>query len=112
MQSVAFAIPLLPDKVEADREMFAELEGSRREEYEEARRSAGFTREAVWHQETPDGTIAVVYLEADDIGTAMMAIGTSEQPFDVWFREQIKEFHGVDLSEPAPPPEQVADFRF
>jgi hypothetical protein len=112
MGDIAFAIPILPDKVEADREMFVELEGPRRAEYEDARRKAGFTRETVWHQETPSGTVAVVHVEAEDVGAAMMAIATSDEPFDQWFRERILDIHGVDLAEPAPPPQQVFDSRF
>jgi ribosomal protein L16 Arg81 hydroxylase len=53
-----------------------------------------------------------VYLEADDIGSAMEQIALSEEPFDQWFRERIQEVHGVDLAEPQPPPEQVLDTRF
>jgi hypothetical protein len=46
-----------------------------------------------------------VYLEADDVGAAMMGIATSQEPFDVWFRERTQEIHGIDLAEPAPPAE-------
>ncbi len=58
------------------------------------------------------GTVAVVYLEADDVGSAMEQVALSEEPFDQWFRERIQEVHGVDLAEPQPPPEQVLDTRF
>ncbi len=112
MSAVAFAIPIVPGKEEADRKMFEELQGPRRDEYEAARRRLGFTRETVWHQQTPDGTVAVVYLEADDVGSAMEQVALSEEPFDQWFRERIQEVHGVDLAEPQPPPEQVLDTRF
>ena len=35
--------------------------------------------------------------------------GGSNDPFDRWFRERVKEIHGVDLAEasPLPPPEHV-----
>ena len=66
MPAIAFAIPILPGKEAPDRETFEEMEAARREDYEAALREAGITRHTVWHQETPDGTIAVVYMEADD----------------------------------------------
>jgi hypothetical protein len=47
-----------------------ELMGPRRDEFEASRKRLGITREAAWHQETPNGTAAVVHLEADDLGTA------------------------------------------
>ena len=51
-----------------------------------------------WHQATPDGTVAVVYLEADDIPAAMQAMATSD-PFDQRFRQLLKEVRGIDLTE-------------
>ncbi|MGH8571786.1 MAG: hypothetical protein ACREX8_04305 [Gammaproteobacteria bacterium] len=54
-----------------------------------------------------------MYLEADDLfETAMQGVGSSQEPFDQWFRERMKEVHGIDLAEPAPPPEQIIDARF
>jgi hypothetical protein len=112
LAAIAFSIPILPDKEKLDHEVLEEMTGERRDEYEAARRRAGITREAVWHQETPVGSVAVVYLEADDIGAAMTAIATSQEPFDRWFRDRMQEIHGVDLAEPATPPHQVVDVSF
>jgi hypothetical protein len=67
MPAVAFCAPILRGKEEIDRKGFKELLGPRPNQYDASRRRAGITREMVWHQETPDGTVAVVYLEADDI---------------------------------------------
>jgi hypothetical protein len=72
---------------------------------------AGITREAVWIESTPDGDVAVVVVEAPDIEAAMGAMATSDEPFDKWFREHIKNVHGMDLTEGFPPPEQVLDYR-
>jgi hypothetical protein len=112
MAAVAFALPIVPGKEEMDRDAFEEMRGSRREEYEDARRAAGIKREAVWHQETPQGTLAVVYLEADDVGAAMQAIGTSEAPFDRWFRNTMEQVHGIDLAGSAAPPQPIMDASF
>ena len=62
-------------------------------------------------QSTPDGDVAVVVLEARDIGAAMGVMATSDEPFDAWFREHIRDVHGIDLAESSPPPEQVFDYR-
>jgi hypothetical protein len=109
--AIAFTIPILPGKGELDRKTMEVLVGPRRDEFEASRKRLGITREAAWHQETPNGTAAVVYLEADDLGPAMHGIASSQEPFDVWFRERMEEIHGVDLAEPAPPPKQVLDFQ-
>jgi hypothetical protein len=112
MPAVAFCAPILPGKEETDRKGFDEVLGPRREEYDASRRRAGITREMVWHQATPDGTVAVVYLEADDIPTSMQSMATSDDPFDEWFRELVKEVHGIDMSESGPPPELLLEATF
>jgi hypothetical protein len=73
MGAVAFVAPFLPGKVEDHRRFCDELVGSRREEYEASRRRLGIKRESAWHQETPAGTVSVVYIEADDPGSACRA---------------------------------------
>jgi hypothetical protein len=112
MPMIAFAAPLLPGKTDADREALASCaHGDRRADHEASRERAGITRESVWLQSTPDGDLAVVVIEAPDVQAAMGALATSQEPFDVWFREHIKDTHGMDLAEGFPPPEQMLDFR-
>jgi hypothetical protein len=110
MPVVAFVAPLLPGKAEDHRQFCEELLGARRDEYEASRRRLGITREGAWHQETPAGTVSVIYLEADDPGAATQGMGTSTDPFDEWFRERVREIHGFDLASPPPPSEQVLDY--
>jgi hypothetical protein len=38
-------------------------------------------------------------------------LATSQEPFDQWFREHIRNVHGMDLAAGFPPPEQVLDYR-
>jgi hypothetical protein len=111
MPDFAFAIPVAPDKEEVDRQTFHEMEGPRRQEYEQALQAAGITRHAVWHQQTPDGTIAVVVVEADDPEAAADALGKGDATFNSWFRAQMQEVHGVDISAGTPPSEKVHDIR-
>lgn len=114
MAAIAFIAPILPGKEQADKDMMREATGPRRADYEESRRRLGITREAVWHQQTPQGTVAIVYLEADDPRRVFQGLGSSGEPFDQWFRQGIMEIHGLDLSQPppGPPPEQLLDERF
>ena len=112
MPTIAFAAPLLPGKTDADREALASCaSGDRRADHEASRKRAGITREAVWIQSTPGGDVAVVAIESDDIQAAMGALATSEDPFDVWFRDHVRDVHGIDLVEESPPPEQILDYR-
>ena len=112
MPTIAFAAPLLPGKTDADREALESCaSGDRRADHEASRKRAGITREAVWIQSTPGGDVAVVVIESPDIQAAMGAMATSEEPFDVWFREHVRDVHGIDMAEESPPPEQILDFR-
>jgi hypothetical protein len=78
MGGFAFSIPVVPGKEELDPRTFDEMLGARREEYEAALRQAGVSRQAVWHQETPDGTVAVVYVEGDDPEAGIGQFGSSD----------------------------------
>lgn len=114
MPSVAFALPLQPGKQDTDREgLLRFTEGEDRDAYVAARRALGITREAVWHQATPNGMLAVVLIEADDLERAFQGISQSQEPIDVAFRAFVKDVHGVDL-ENDPPPEitPIVDTRF
>jgi hypothetical protein len=108
MPEVAFALPILPGQEPLDRETFQELEGARRSEYEAALAQAGITRHTVWHQETPDGTLAIVYMQADD-ESGVGKFAASDAPINRWFREQMKEVHGIDIAESGSPPKKVHD---
>jgi hypothetical protein len=112
MAAIGFIAPLLPGKTETDRvAMTSCWRGERKEAYERSRRRLGITREAVFIQPTPNGDVAVVYWEADDVGAALKGMAASDDPFDEWFRDHVREVHGVNLEDGFPPPEQVMDFR-
>ena len=112
MQTIAFAAPILPGKTQSDRDaMESVVHGDRHADFQASRKRAGITREAAWIQSTPDGDVVVVLIEASDIQAAMGTLATSEDPFDHWFREHIKDVHGMDMAQGFPPPEQVLDFR-
>jgi hypothetical protein len=38
-------------------------------------------------------------------------LGSSDEPFDVWFRGHVLDVHGIDLAQGFPHPEQTVDFR-
>lgn len=112
MPAIGFVAPLLPGKTETDRAAMTSCwRGERKEGYQASRRRLGITREAVFIQSTPAGDVAVVYWEAEDIEAAFKGIATSQDPFDRWFRDHVREVHGLNVEEGFPPPEQVMDFR-
>lgn len=115
MATSVFVLPILPGKEEFDRESLQHMAapGPEHDAYVAARRSAGITREAVWHQRTPMGTFAIVLMEGDDLNAAMGAMIAGQDPFNTQFRQFVKEVHGVDLAADAPPDvTPIVDNRF
>ncbi len=111
MQFLAYATPLLSDQTDTSRIALTSCQlGARREAYQDSRRRAGIIREAVWLQSAPAGSLAVVYLEADDLATALRMLATSPEPFDRWFRAHLRDVHGTALDEGFSAPELVLDF--
>jgi hypothetical protein len=104
MAVIAMAMPILPDKFDSWRERVDALTGSRREEFGAARRRQGVTRQRVWLQQTPAGPLEILLLETDDPARTFGEIATSQEPFDVWFRQFVLEHYGIDLTQPAPGP--------
>ena len=113
MPAMGFVVPVLPGKEQADLDWMEEMAGPRREEYESSWKELGVTRRAVWHQQTPDGTVAVVYMEVNDIPRAMEGVASSDDPFNQWFRERVQDVHGIDLQSQSPPQsQQIHDHNF
>jgi hypothetical protein len=112
MPSIAFVAPILPGKTDQLREAAQSHApgGHRREAYEASRERHGIKRELSWLQPTPMGDLTIVYIEADDPEATFAGLASSQDPFDVWFRAQTREIHGVDIEDGVPAPELLLDF--
>ena len=109
MALMAVAFPIAPGKTEDWKRFIAELNGARRADFVASRKGIG-ARERTFLQPTPMGDLVVVTLEGDDPAQAFGKFVSSKDPFTLWFLEQVKSIHGVDLSVPMPPPStQVVD---
>ena len=113
MASYVFAVPILPGQEEADRQFIAEIQGPRKADYEATWRRFGVRAEQLWYQLTPQGTLVIVRLELDDPAVLFGGLATSDDPYVTWFRGQIQQIHGLDLTQPlpGPPNELVHDWR-
>jgi hypothetical protein len=112
MALYAFVAPIQPGKSEAYREFVADLSGSRKKEYEETRKNAGFHRETIFLQKTPMGDMVVVVQEAESQAKAMESLRSMKDPFNTWFFERIKDIHGIDMvGTDVPSNELLLDYR-
>ena len=111
MTEIVFAVSVVHGKEGFDQEARDEMTGAHREEYEAALKEAGITRQAVWHQQMPDGGIlAIIYIEAED-PEAHQRFVSSDTDVSRWFVEVMQGIHGRDVSQPPLPVEKVLDFR-
>jgi len=110
MAIFAIAIPIEKGKTAQFQAFIGQLMGARKAEFTASRKKLG-VRERTFHQQTPHGDMVVVTLEGDDPAGAFAKFGQGTDPFTVWFRSQVKDIHGVDLSAPppGPMPKQIAD---
>ncbi len=109
MRSVCFAAPAIENGDRVLQETAAEVLGPRRDELDDFHRRMGITKEHWYLQPTPQGPLTLVFLEGTDLSETFARLASSEEPFDVWFRQQAKRVHGIDFAEPMPGPlpEQV-----
>ena len=111
MSGIVLTFPILAGKVEAWRRFCQELSGSRRKTYEASRQRLGITRERMALVNTAFGATAVTTLEAPNVALALGQIIASVLPFDLWYRNQLLELHGINLAgyeqfaQPTPLPE-------
>lgn len=101
----AMAAPIAPGKLDAWEAWIAELKGPRKAEFDDMNQRMGLTGHRVWLQQTPDGHhLAIIVHDGPGADAFMGKVMTSDHEFDAWFRGNVAEVHGMDLSAPPPPP--------
>jgi hypothetical protein len=111
MTEIVLALPIVHGKEDLYHQTWDELAGARRDEYGAAIKDAGMTRQAVWHQKTPDGgTLAIVYIEATDPDAPRRFV-SSDADISRWFVQRMQEVYGRDFTHPPLPVELDHDFR-
>ena len=113
MESITWCTPILPGKMDEWKAMVAEVNGPRREELERSYKRAGVAREVASLMQTPQGDFVCLFHEAEDLAKAFRTLATSEDPFDVWFREHLASVHGLtaEMLQGPPPAEVFFDYR-
>lgn len=106
MPTVIRAFPVLPGKEAAVRKFATEL-SARATEASGLHQKFGVSHES-WHlQPTPSGLVVIVLTQITErpLASAASDFATSASPFDVWFKEQVRDCSGIDPAiEPLGPP--------
>jgi hypothetical protein len=98
---LAWEVPA--DQEEPWRRFLQELSGPRRGEYAESRRRLGVSVERVWlAPKRFGGGVAIVRIESEDpgwaLGWALRELAASDEPFDSWYRTQMRKLFGCDFA--------------
>ncbi len=102
---MAFVVaPILEGKVDTWKAWIADLKGARSADLKDMNQRMGLTRHAAWLAETPMGAMVAVLQEGPGSDSFMQKLGQSTHEFDQWFAGNIKEIHGMDVSQPPPGP--------
>jgi hypothetical protein len=104
--------PVQAGKEEDARAFAAETLGARRSDYEAHLMRVGITRETWALQETPMGSLMLVWFEGD-LEKAFADLATNDSEYMTWFRARVLEVCGVDLAAPpeGPPPAVLIDYQ-
>ncbi len=100
MDQALFALPILPGKTAAARAFLKELGGPRKQELAACGRSMGVVKETWAIQEGPQGDLLVVYMAGADLARAFAGFAASQDAFDRWQKDRVKETTGADLDTP------------
>lgn len=113
MDHVCLAFPILPGKTADARTFQQELDTTRKAEYAVSEKRMKVHREYWYLAESPNGDLLIAFFDTDDLNAAVGAFIQSQDPFDLWFKQSLKEVTGVDF-ENLPPglklPELVSTF--
>jgi hypothetical protein len=97
MPAMILSAPLLPGKEEQWRRFMQEVIEERLSDYEQLRRRLRIRNESVWLARANAGVMVIAHLEADAPEWVASALTNSTDPFDLWFKERLLEFHGRAL---------------
>ncbi|MBI5325311.1 MAG: hypothetical protein HZB41_08600 [Ignavibacteriae bacterium] len=107
---MAFAAPITEGKTQQWEQFANKLKNERKEEFRNSRNSLG-VHERTFLQHTPMGDFVIVTLEGENPMEAYAKFCQSQDPFAQWFINEVKDVHGIDLSQamPGPMPELILD---
>lgn len=94
----AIAVPILKGKTEQWKKFSADLKTRYNKEFNDSRKKLG-VQERTYFQTTPQGDLVIVTLEGKDPQNAFLQFGKGTDEFTKWFITQVKEIHGLDLTQ-------------
>lgn len=108
-RGMALCAPLAPGATERARAFVADA--YHRDEFTASRRRLHVSEELLTLQSTPQGDIVGIYIEGDDPVKGNAGFAASQDPFDLWFKEELTKIFppAIDWSKPVEGVEEIFD---
>ena len=108
-RGLALCAPLAPGATERARAFVADA--YHRDDFTASRRRLHVSEELLTLQSTPQGDIVGIYIEGDDPQKGNAGFAASQDPFDLWFKEELTKIFPpeVDFSKPVEGIEELFD---
>jgi hypothetical protein len=108
-RGMALCAPLAPGATEKARAFVADA--YQRDEFAASRRRLHVNEELLTLHSTPQGDLVAIYIEGTDPFKGNAGFAASQEPFDLWFKEQLTTIFppAVDFSKPVEGVEEVFD---
>ena len=108
-RGMALCAPLAPGETERARAFAADA--YHRDDFAASRRRLNVNGELLTLQSTPHGDLVGIYIEGDDPAKGNAGFAASQDPFDLWFKEQLTTIFppSVDFSKPVEGVEEIFD---
>jgi hypothetical protein len=107
-------IPVLPGMTDHAELFVATLMGLRWKEYDRSQKHFKIRRETWFLNKTPQGDFLIFYAEGEDIVKSFEDWVVSEDPFEIWVKDEVQKISGVDPNDPpaGPLPKQILRYGY
>ena len=108
-RGLAFTAPLIPGKEDQGRAFIQDAFS--KPDMNVSRRALGNNAEVVTVVYTPQGPVSAVYVEGNDPAEANRRFAASTLPFDVWFKDGLRQLFPpfIDFNQPVAGVEEIFD---
>lgn len=104
----AIAAPIKADRLDDWKEWSRSMTREpKRSEFVAFMKSTGVSRVRCWLQQGPQGPLGIIVYDGETPMGFGQALATSQDPFAVWFRGQVLELHGMDMTNPPGDPSEL-----
>ena len=95
MECITWFAPILPGKLDEWKAGVEDRRARAGRSMKPRGQRMGVVREVASLMQTPQGDFVCLFHEAEDLAKAYQTLATSEDPYDVWFREHLASVHGM-----------------